>query len=126
MKENEIRKWKEINYFFDDEDGKEYFSCSDDQMSVDDSFSDSDNDIEWPVFSDLQSNAENWSEEDPEENGDEHIDIIFKDTLSKALVLWAVKFFISHTALTALLLILRAFGHKELPIHIATNSKKSS
>lgn len=114
MNADEVNKWKEISYFFDDENEKEYFSCSESDDEDYGSFSDSDDDGELPEFRDLQ-NEENGSEEDPEENRDEHIDIIFKDTLSKALVLWAVKFFISHTALTALLLILKAFGHKELP-----------
>lgn len=59
--------------------------------------------------------------EDDEMYDDDHNDdsdnysFTFGDTISKALVLWAVKFGISHTALTALLIILRRFGHYELP-----------
>lgn len=40
---------------------------------------------------------------------------MFNNSISKQLVLWAIKFWISHEALSALLLILRNFGHKELP-----------
>lgn len=39
----------------------------------------------------------------------------FGFTIAKALVLWAIKFGISHNALTELLNILRKFGHKDLP-----------
>lgn len=37
------------------------------------------------------------------------------ETIANCLVIWAVKFGISHTALSALLLMLRRFGHLELP-----------
>lgn len=47
--------------------------------------------------------------------GDDNFQFIFNNTLSKQLILWAIKFWISHEALSALLLILRNFGHKELP-----------
>lgn len=44
----------------------------------------------------------------------------YGDTITKALVLWAVKFGVSHTALSALLLILRRFEHDELPKLVRT------
>lgn len=40
--------------------------------------------------------------------------------ISHSLILWALNFGISHSALTALLMILRHFGQKELPKHAKT------
>lgn len=49
------------------------------------------------------------------DSNDDDYTFTFGDTITKALVLWAVLFGISHTALSALLVILRRFGHPELP-----------
>lgn len=50
-----------------------------------------------------------------DESQNENFIFSFGDTLATALVLWAVKFGISHTAIDALLCILRKFGHIDLP-----------
>lgn len=44
-------------------------------------------------------------------------DALIGVNISHSLILWALNYGISHTALTALLLILRHFGQKELPKH---------
>lgn len=43
------------------------------------------------------------------------VEFSFDNNITKELTLWAIKFFISHSALTALLNILRKFGHTDLP-----------
>lgn len=40
--------------------------------------------------------------------------------IAHSLILWALHFGISHTALTSLLMILRHYGHNELPKHAKT------
>lgn len=90
-----------------------YFSCSEtdeveDAINFDGYGSDSDSD----TYSDDGDEFDlNISAEDDDDN------LIFSigDTIAKALVLWAVKFGISHMALTGLLIILKRFGHTELP-----------
>lgn len=91
----------------------EYLSCSesefgDEKVDADCDEYDSDN-------SDAYSNGDETSFDFGGEGDDEHFVFTIGDTIAKALVLWAVKFGISHTALSALLLILRRFGFKELP-----------
>lgn len=65
------------------------------------------------IENDVDSNDGNGSDTDNE--GDDNFTMSFGDTLRTALVLWAVSFGISHTAISALLVILKRFGHKELP-----------
>lgn len=70
--------------------------------------------------SELHSSSEseddfNFNNDDDSDNENDNSVFSFGDTLKTALILWAVSFGISHIALTALLLILRRFGHVELP-----------
>lgn len=102
---------------FDDSDSDvncddEYFSCSESD------------DEEAPINLDGYD-SDSDDESDDGENGDDDFSFPNEDdgnfiftfgyTLAKALVIWAVKFGISHTALSELLLILKRFGHNELP-----------
>lgn len=102
--------------------------CGDDDTSDDEYMSSSelDND-DYDLFDLLDSDNESVSLDESDDDkmfddddkmfddDDDNYSFTFGDTITKALVLWAVKFGISHTALTALLIILRRFGHLELP-----------
>lgn len=76
------------------------------------SVSTTDDDIE--LDTDYFSSSDEFSSDDDE---DDDTDDGFGpfSTLATALIVWALKFAISHNALTVLLTILRRFGHEELP-----------
>lgn len=101
---------------FDDDSFDEYFSCSESDDEAED-ISDldgyeTDNESDGGPYSDIEDEFDlNF----PEGDENDHFNLTFGYTLAKALVLWAVKFGISHNALTELLVILRKFGHAELP-----------
>lgn len=99
-------------------------------MSSDDEYfsSEGSDDEEWKGFEYLSDASheeifdfdcdDSGSDDDFDSNLNEDyadFNITFDDTITKALILWAVKFFVSHSALTALLEILRKFGHTKLP-----------
>lgn len=65
--------------------------------------------------SDTHSQSEDDNHDNDEDYDDDDFNISFGDTLTTALILWAVAYGISHRALSALLGILRQFGHSELP-----------
>lgn len=117
-----------------------YNENSVDEMSDDEYFSSTESDIDEDVNigeslddlfnlsgydSDLSESSESESEGDfdfndqgsDSDNGydNDNLNFSFGDTLRTALILWANCFGISHTALSALLLILKRFGHNELP-----------
>lgn len=89
-----------------------YFSCSeaDDEEANFDGYDsdDSDSDI-------LYGESDDEFNLNFEESENENYVLTFGETISKFLVIWAVKFGISHTALDDLLRILLKFGHNELP-----------
>lgn len=84
---------------------------------------DSDSDGESEVFDfDYDDNVSHKSDDEVDMSGsedndddDDYVDFSFSSTISTALIVWAVAFGISHRALSDLLVILRRFGHKDLP-----------
>lgn len=106
----------------------EYFSSTESDVdkdeimgeNLDDSFNFSGYDSDLFESSDSESdgdfdfNDQNGSDSD-NENDNDNFYFSLGATLKTALILWAVSFGISHTALSALLLILKRFGHNELP-----------
>lgn len=93
----------------DDNFDEKYFSCSDDDEEDTFNFNGYDDDSDGSDDKNDENDL-NFTEEE-----DDNFIFTIGDTIAKALVLWAIKFGISHTALTALLLILKRFGHNELP-----------
>lgn len=107
--------------FDGDESDDEYFSSveSDDEDEFDslDFLIGNDIDDDDSIFSETEDDFNFVFDGDHNDNfaSEDNVVFTFGDTITKALVLWAVQFGISHTALSALLMILRRFGHSELP-----------
>lgn len=104
---------------FRDESGDESADASDDEYFFD-ANSDGNDDIfdleyESDDTDDTDSNNSDSDVDMSEDEAECDFNFSFADTLSTALILWAIAFGISHTALSALLVILRKFGHNELP-----------
>lgn len=106
------------NLPFEDDDSNifdEYLSCSEFDDEAEDI-----NDLNG-YETDNESDAGSYSEIEDEfdlnfpEDENDNFNFTFGYTLAKALVMWAVKFGISHNALSELLIILKKFGHNELP-----------
>lgn len=97
------------------------FSCNTEYGSSDESSVDSFNDsiITDYSFSDDNNDEDVFFDYD-ESDTDVEEDALIGVNISHSLILWALNFGVSHTALTALLSILRHFGQKELPKHAKT------